>query len=42
MGSVHRAGVTGLFMGNTAERILQQINCGVFTAKPCPVITLGG
>jgi universal stress protein E len=42
MGSVHRAGVAGLFMGNNAERILQQISCGVFTAKPTPIVTLGG
>lgn len=34
MGSVHSTGTGGLFIGNTAERVLQQIDCGVFSAKP--------
>jgi len=34
MGTVARAGVPGFFMGNTAESILNQIDCSVLTIKP--------
>ncbi len=34
MGTVSRSGVSGLLMGNTAELVLQQVNCSVLTAKP--------
>ncbi len=34
MGTVARAGVPGFFMGNTAESILNQIDCSVLTVKP--------
>ncbi|MEN8189721.1 MAG: universal stress protein [Thermodesulfobacteriota bacterium] len=34
MGTVGRAGVAGLFMGNTAENILNQLNCSVIAVKP--------
>lgn len=34
MGSVGRAGVTGLLIGNTAERILDRVQCSVLTIKP--------
>ncbi|MFC3094362.1 hypothetical protein DRW07_14260 [Alteromonas sediminis] len=34
LGSLGRTGIKGLFMGNTAESILQQIHCSVITAKP--------
>jgi len=34
MGTVGRTGVKGLFMGNTAESILQQVHCSVIAAKP--------
>ncbi len=34
MGTVARTGVPGLVMGNTAEMILQQIECGVLAVKP--------
>lgn len=41
MGSVARTGITGLVMGNTAERILSSLTCSVLTVKPdgfvCPV-----
>ncbi len=34
MGTVARVGVPGFFMGNTAESILNQIDCSVLTVKP--------
>ena len=34
MGTVARTGVAGLFMGNTAEDILTQLDCSVLTVKP--------
>jgi nucleotide-binding universal stress UspA family protein len=34
MGTVGRTGVPGIFMGNTAETILNQIDCSVLAVKP--------
>ena len=34
MGTVARTGIPGLFMGNTAETILDQLNCSVLAIKP--------
>ncbi|MGB5609608.1 universal stress protein, partial [Eudoraea sp.] len=34
MGTVARTGVAGFIMGNTAETILNQIDCSVLTVKP--------
>ncbi len=34
MGTVARTGIPGLFMGNTAETILNQLNCSVLAIKP--------
>lgn len=34
MGSVARTGVSGLLIGNTAERILHKLDCSVLTVKP--------
>lgn len=34
MGTLGRRGLSGLFMGNTAENILTQINCSVLAIKP--------
>jgi len=34
MGTVARSGISGFFMGNTAESILNQIDCSVLTIKP--------
>jgi nucleotide-binding universal stress UspA family protein len=34
MGTVARTGTAGLFMGNTAESILNQLDCSVLTMKP--------
>ncbi|MGR5142031.1 universal stress protein [Photobacterium sp. DNB23_23_1] len=34
LGSLSRTGVAGFFMGNTAESLLNDINCSVITLKP--------
>lgn len=34
MGTVGRTGISGLFMGNTAEAIFDQLNCSVLAVKP--------
>lgn len=34
MGTVSRTGIAGLVMGNTAERMLDKIECSVITLKP--------
>jgi len=34
MGTVSRTGIAGLLIGNTAERVLNQINSSVLTVKP--------
>lgn len=34
MGTVCRTGVTGLIIGNTAENVLDQVDCSVLTVKP--------
>ncbi len=34
MGTVARTGVPGLFMGNTSETILNQIDCSILAVKP--------
>jgi nucleotide-binding universal stress UspA family protein len=34
MGTVCRTGVPGFLIGNTAEKVLQQIDCSVLTVKP--------
>jgi universal stress protein E len=34
LGTVARIGVAGLFIGNTAEAILEQIECSVLAVKP--------
>lgn len=39
MGTVARTGVPGFIMGNTAETILNQINCSVLAVKPPGFIT---
>lgn len=39
MGTVARTGIPGLFMGNTAEAILDQLNCSVLAIKPPDFIT---
>ena len=39
MGTVARTGVSGLFMGNTAETILDQLECSVLAIKPPGFVT---
>jgi len=39
MGTVCRTGVAGFFIGNTAEQVLQQVECSVLTVKPDRFIT---
>ncbi|MEX0943478.1 MAG: universal stress protein [Pseudomonadales bacterium] len=34
MGTLSRSGIPGLLIGNTAERVLNQVNCSVLTMKP--------
>ncbi len=34
MGTLSRSGVPGLFIGNTAERVLKELHCSVLTVKP--------
>jgi nucleotide-binding universal stress UspA family protein len=34
MGTLARAGVSGFFIGNTAETILEQLRCSVLAIKP--------
>jgi universal stress protein E len=45
MGTISRAGIAGLSVGNTAERMLGHLDCSMLTVKPvdfvCPV-RLGG
>ncbi len=41
MGTISRAGIAGLLVGNTAERMLERLDCSLLTVKPadfvCPV-----
>ena len=39
MGTVCRTGIPGFLIGNTAEKILRQVNCSVLTVKPDGFIT---
>ena len=39
MGTVARTGIPGLFMGNTAESILDQLDCSVLAIKPPGFVT---
>lgn len=39
MGTVARTGIAGFFMGNTAEAILNNINCSVLAVKPPGFVT---
>lgn len=39
MGTVCRTGVDGFLIGNTAERVLQQVDCSVLTVKPEEFVT---
>jgi universal stress protein E len=41
MGTIGRGGLAGIFLGNTAERLLPEVQCSVLAVKPadfqCPV-----
>ena len=39
MGSVARHGISGLLVGNAAERVLRQVDCSVLTIKPQNFVT---
>jgi len=39
MGTVCRTGLSGFFIGNTAEKVLSEVNCSVLTVKPEQFIT---
>jgi nucleotide-binding universal stress UspA family protein len=34
MGTLARAGISGVLIGNTAERVLRKLPCSVLTLKP--------
>ena len=34
MGTVARNGIAGMFIGNTAERVLRKLPCSVMAVKP--------
>jgi len=39
MGTVARTGISGFFMGNTAETILNRLDCSVLAVKPAGFVT---
>lgn len=39
MGTVSRAGIAGLLIGNTAENVLHQVDCSILSVKPEGFIT---
>jgi len=39
MGTVCRTGVAGFFIGNTAEKVMRQVDCSVLTVKPDTFVT---
>ena len=39
MGTLARTGVSGLFIGNTAEKILTKVDCSVLALKPTSFVT---
>ena len=39
MGTVCRTGLVGFFIGNTAEKVLSEVNCSVLTVKPEGFVT---
>ena len=38
-GTVCRTGIAGFFIGNTAEKVLSEVNCSVLTVKPEGFVT---
>ncbi len=39
MGTLARSGLSGFFIGNTAERMLEKVNCSVLTFKPSDFVS---
>lgn len=39
MGSVSRGGIAGLLLGNTAERLLDRVQCSLLTIKPADFVS---
>lgn len=39
LGTVCRTGLAGFFIGNTAEKVLSEVNCSVLTVKPKGFVT---
>ena len=39
MGTVCRTGLSGFIIGNTAEKVLSEVNCSVLTVKPEGFVT---
>ncbi|MCW8928755.1 MAG: universal stress protein [Gammaproteobacteria bacterium] len=39
IGTVCRTGLTGFFIGNTAEKVLNEVDCSVLTVKPAGFVT---
>ncbi len=39
MGTIARAGLDGVFVGNTAERILDEVQCSVLAVKPAAFVS---
>lgn len=39
MGTIGRTGIAGLIIGNTAETILEQVNCSVLALKPASFVS---
>ena len=39
MGTISRTGTAGFFIGNTAEKVLLQVDCSVLTVKPDSFVT---
>ena len=39
MGTLSRSGVAGFFIGNTAEKIIHNVDCSVLTVKPDGFVT---
>ncbi|MDH5473944.1 MAG: universal stress protein [Gammaproteobacteria bacterium] len=39
MGTVGRTGISGFFIGNTADSVLRQVDCSILAIKPEGFVT---
>ena len=39
MGTISRSGIAGLLVGNTAERLLERVDCSLLTVKPADFVS---